>query len=106
MIIGQNGPISEEQASAERLKQAQEAAEQKRIRGFSKKGLTGEIRRTMRANNANHLCYAYGVALLSVLGDLFKGGDDPYRRKTKQARGKVGRVRTKSGAPAGTGGAK
>lgn len=101
MIIGQNGPISEEQAAAECLKQAQEAAEQKRLRNLSKRGLAGDIRRTMRANSANHLCYAYGVALLSVLGDLFKGGDDPYRRKTKQARGKVGRQRAKSAAPAG-----
>lgn len=94
MIIGQNGPLNNAQADAEK----QGVQESKRLKSLSNTGLIGEIRRAQRTiGKANHLCYAMAAILLTVM-KAPSTDPDPYRLKWSGTRPKTSRNKTKKSA--------
>ncbi len=92
MIIGQGGVVNQEQID----KQAIENAERARISGMSKSNLIGEIRREMNTTGkVNHLCYAMGAVLLTVMKQQIGSANDPYCLR-RSLRPKTGRQRMKT----------
>lgn len=85
MLVGDKGPLSEAQST----KQQFENKERARIETLSDKNLVGEIRSKMRAD---HLSFALGAAVLTLLHQPVRLGNDPYCL-TQPHRPKMGRTR-------------